>query len=101
MTSGGSTEMVRAENVHKSFGQLEVLKGIDLVVRQGEGCVGLGPSRSGKSTFLRCVNHLEKINAGKIYVAGDLIGDRQRGEKLHELGEREGAAHRRSIGMVF
>ena len=95
------TEMVRAENVHKSFGHLEVLKGIDMVVRQGEVCVVLGPSGSGKSTFLRCVNHLEKINAGKIYVDGDLIGYRQRGEKLHELREREVAAQRRSIGMVF
>ena len=96
-----SGEMVRAENVHKSFGHLEVLKGIDMVVRQGEVCVVLGPSGSGKSTFLRCVNHLEKINAGKIYVDGDLIGYRQRGEKLHELREREVAAQRRSIGMVF
>jgi polar amino acid transport system ATP-binding protein len=94
-------EMVRAENVHKSFGHLEVLKGIDLVVRQGEVCVVLGPSGSGKSTFLRCINHLEKINAGKIYVDGDLIGYRQRGELLHELREREVAAQRRSIGMVF
>jgi polar amino acid transport system ATP-binding protein len=99
--TGGTAEMVRAENVHKSFGHLEVLKGIDLVVRQGEVCVVLGPSGSGKSTFLRCVNHLEKINAGKIYVAGDLIGYRQRGEQLHELREREVAAQRRSIGMVF
>jgi polar amino acid transport system ATP-binding protein len=96
-----ATEMVRAQNVHKSFGHLEVLKGIDLVVRQGEVCVVLGPSGSGKSTFLRCVNHLEKINAGKIYVDGDLIGYRERGEKLHELREREVAAQRRSIGMVF
>jgi polar amino acid transport system ATP-binding protein len=96
-----TTEMVRAENVHKSFGHLEVLKGIDLVVGQGEVCVVLGPSGSGKSTFLRCVNHLEKINAGKIFVDGDLIGYRQRGEKLHELREREVAAQRRSIGMVF
>jgi polar amino acid transport system ATP-binding protein len=94
-------EMVRAENVHKSFGHLEVLKGIDMVVRQGEVCVVLGPSGSGKSTFLRCINHLEKINAGKIYVDGDLIGYHQRGDKLHELREREVAAQRRSIGMVF
>ena len=99
--TAGTNEMVRAENVHKSFGSLEVLKGIDLVVRQGEVCVVLGPSGSGKSTFLRCVNHLEKINAGKIYVAGELIGYRQRGDKLHELREREVATQRRSIGMVF
>ncbi|MGC1215171.1 MAG: ATP-binding cassette domain-containing protein, partial [Micromonospora sp.] len=76
--------MVRAEQVHKSFGSLEVLKGIDLEVRSGEVCCLLGPSGSGKSTFLRCINHLEKINAGRIWVDGDLIGYRERGGKLHE-----------------
>src|SRR5215468_9859577 len=96
-----STEMVRAEQVHKSFGRLEVLKGIDLVVRQGEVAVVIGPSGSGKSTFLRCINHLEKINAGRIWVDGDLIGYRERGGRLHEMREKEVAAQRRSIGMVF
>jgi len=93
--------MVRAENVHKSFGHLQVLKGIDLAVRPGEVSVVIGPSGSGKSTFLRCVNHLEKINAGRIWVDGELIGYRERGGKLHELREKEVAAQRRSIGMVF
>ena len=100
MTDPG-TEMVRADNVHKSFGFLEVLKGIDLVVKSGEVCCVLGPSGSGKSTFLRCVNHLEKINAGRIFVDGDLIGYRERGGKLHELKEKEVAEQRRAIGMVF
>src|SRR6266536_4668051 len=93
--------MVRAESVHKSFGHLQVLKGIDLAVRPGEVSVVIGPSGSGKSTFLRCVNHLEKINAGRIWVDGELIGYRERGGKLHELREKEVAAQRRSIGMVF
>jgi polar amino acid transport system ATP-binding protein len=93
--------MVRAENVHKSFGHLDVLKGIDLSVRPGEVAVVIGPSGSGKSTFLRCINHLEKVNAGRIWVDGELIGYRQRGDKLHELREKEVAAQRRSIGMVF
>ncbi|MFI7522152.1 amino acid ABC transporter ATP-binding protein [Micromonospora globbae] len=93
--------MVRAEQVHKSFGHIEVLKGIDLEVRSGEVCCLLGPSGSGKSTFLRCINHLEKINAGRIWVDGDLIGYRERGGKLHELREKEVAAQRRAIGMVF
>jgi polar amino acid transport system ATP-binding protein len=93
--------MVRAEDVHKSFGRLDVLKGIDLEVRQGEVCCVIGPSGSGKSTFLRCINHLEKINAGRIWVDGDLIGYRERGGKLHEMREKEVAAQRRSIGMVF
>jgi polar amino acid transport system ATP-binding protein len=93
--------MVRVENVHKSFGRLEVLNGIDVEVRPGEVCVVVGPSGSGKSTFLRCINHLEKIDAGRIWVDGDLIGYRQRGDKLHELRDKEVAAQRRAIGMVF
>ena len=93
--------MVRAENVHKSFGSLQVLKGVDLEVRTGEVCCVLGPSGSGKSTFLRCINHLEKIDAGRIWVDGQLIGYRERGGKIYELREKEVAAQRRSIGMVF
>ncbi|MBO4141995.1 amino acid ABC transporter ATP-binding protein [Micromonospora tulbaghiae] len=93
--------MVRAEQVHKSFGPLEVLKGIDLEVRSGEVCCLLGPSGSGKSTFLRCINHLEKIDAGRIRVDGDLIGYRERGGKLYEMRDRDVAAQRRAIGMVF
>nr|WP_055505469.1 amino acid ABC transporter ATP-binding protein [Nonomuraea pusilla] len=93
--------MVKAEQVWKSFGQLEVLKGIDLEVRNGEVVCVIGPSGSGKSTFLRCLNHLEKINAGRLWVNGQLMGYRQRGDKLHELREKEVAAQRRDIGMVF
>ncbi|MEH1099376.1 amino acid ABC transporter ATP-binding protein [Micromonospora sp. CPCC 205561] len=103
--AGGPAEeagpMVRAEQVHKSFGSIEVLRGIDLEVRSGEVCCLLGPSGSGKSTFLRCINHLEKINAGRIWVDGDLIGYRERGGKLHEMREKDVAAQRRTIGMVF
>ncbi|MDG4765466.1 amino acid ABC transporter ATP-binding protein [Solwaraspora sp. WMMD406] len=93
--------MVYAENVHKSFGSLDVLNGVDLAVRPGEVCCVIGPSGSGKSTFLRCVNHLEKIDGGRIWVDGSLVGYRQRGDKLHELPAREVAAQRQSIGMVF
>jgi polar amino acid transport system ATP-binding protein len=93
--------LVRAESVYKSFGHVEVLKGVELEVRFGEVAVVIGPSGSGKSTLLRCINHLEKINAGRIWVDGELIGYRERRGKLHELGEREVAAQRRSIGMVF
>ncbi|MGA5700981.1 amino acid ABC transporter ATP-binding protein [Peterkaempfera bronchialis] len=93
--------MVKAEGVHKSYGPVEVLKGIDLEVKRGEVFCLIGPSGSGKSTFLRCINHLEKINAGRLWVDGDLVGYRQKGEKLHELGEREVAFQRRDIGMVF
>jgi polar amino acid transport system ATP-binding protein len=93
--------MVKAEAVHKSFGRLEVLKGITLEVKPGEVMCMLGPSGSGKSTFLRCINHLEQINAGRLYVDGDLVGYRQKGDKLYELRESEVAAERAQIGMVF
>jgi polar amino acid transport system ATP-binding protein len=96
-----STAMVKAEGVCKSFGRLEVLKGIDLEVSRGEVMCILGPSGSGKSTFLRCINHLEKINAGLLFVDGQLVGYERRGDRLHELPDKEIAARRRDIGMVF
>ncbi len=96
-----STPMVLSEQVHKSFGRLEVLKGIDLQVERGQVCCLLGPSGSGKSTFLRCINHLEKVTAGRLSVDGDLVGYRERGDKLYELREKETAAKRAEIGMVF
>jgi polar amino acid transport system ATP-binding protein len=93
--------MVSAEAVHKRFGRLEVLKGINLEVKPGQVMCMLGPSGSGKSTFLRCINHLEKINAGRLYVDGELVGYRQSGDKLYELREDEVAKKRSEIGMVF
>jgi polar amino acid transport system ATP-binding protein len=103
MTSATTDDepMVRAEAVHKYFGHLHVLKGVDVVVQAGQVLCVVGPSGSGKSTFLRCINHLEKISAGRLWVNGTLVGYRQRGDKLHELREREIAAQRRDIGMVF
>ena len=77
--------MVVAEGVHKSFGRLEVLRGIDLEVAGQEVVCIIGPSGSGKSTLLRCVNHLEKINAGRLWVDGELVGYREYGGRLHEL----------------
>ncbi|MGY1822342.1 amino acid ABC transporter ATP-binding protein [Geodermatophilus sp. SYSU D00079] len=93
--------MVKAEGVRKSFGHVDVLKGIDLEVRSGEVVCVIGPSGSGKSTFLRCINHLEKIDSGRLWVDGSLVGYRERGGKLYELRDREVAAQRRDIGMVF
>ncbi len=101
MTTGTSEPMVKAEAVHKRFGRLEVLKGIDLEVQRGEVMCLLGPSGSGKSTFLRCINHLEKINSGRLSVDGELVGYREAGGKLHELHENEVARKRAEIGMVF
>ncbi|MBB4508493.1 amino acid ABC transporter ATP-binding protein (plasmid) [Rhizobium leguminosarum] len=93
--------LVRACNVHKSFDQLEVLKGIDLDVMPGEVVVVLGPSGSGKSTFLRCINHLEAINKGFIEVDGEQIGYRLRKDRLEKLSSNGIASQRRKIGMVF
>ncbi|MER5864090.1 amino acid ABC transporter ATP-binding protein [Kitasatospora sp. NPDC002040] len=93
--------MVKAEGVRKSYGQVEVLKGIDLEVKQGEVFCLIGPSGSGKSTFLRCINHLEKINGGFLSVDGELVGYRQKGDRLYELKDREVAVKRQDIGMVF
>ncbi len=93
--------MVLAEGVHKHFGKLEVLKGIDLVVQPREVCCLIGPSGSGKSTFLRCINHLEKLDGGRLSVDGELVGYRQKGDRLHELKESETASKRAEIGMVF
>ncbi|MFC1412098.1 amino acid ABC transporter ATP-binding protein [Streptacidiphilus sp. N1-12] len=93
--------MVRAEQVHKSYGAVEVLKGIDLEVKAGEVFCLVGPSGSGKSTFLRCINHLEKINAGRLSVDGDLVGYTEKNGRLYELRDREVALKRRDIGMVF
>ena len=93
--------MVSAVEVHKSFGRNEVLKGITMEVGTGEVACIIGPSGGGKSTFLRCINHLEKIDAGQLSVAGELIGYKRRGDKLHEMKDKEVAEQRRSIGMVF
>ena len=92
---------VRIESVHKRFGGSEVLRGISLHVHPGEVLCLLGPSGSGKSTLLRCINHLEKIDAGRLWVGGELAGYRQVGDVLHELPERDVARKRAQIGMVF
>jgi polar amino acid transport system ATP-binding protein len=93
--------MVRAEGVHKRYGRDEVLKGIDLDVAAGEVLCLIGPSGSGKSTLLRCINHLERIDAGRIEVDGELIGYREQGGRLHEMHERDVCRQRAAIGMVF
>jgi len=100
-TDPAAVPMVEARKVHKSYGRLEVLKGIDLTVHRGQVLCLIGPSGSGKSTFLRCINHLEKIDGGELSVDGDLVGYRQSGGRLYELKDREVCAKRAEIGMVF
>ncbi|MHA7291573.1 amino acid ABC transporter ATP-binding protein [Arthrobacter sp. MDT3-24] len=96
-----ATPMVTADRISKSFGSNNVLRSISLEVQAGEVLCIVGPSGSGKSTFLRCINHLEKIDAGRLFVEGQLVGYRQKGDKLHELKPKEAALQRRDIGMVF
>jgi polar amino acid transport system ATP-binding protein len=93
--------IVQADKVNKYFGSLHVLKDVCFQVRKNETVVVIGPSGSGKSTLLRCINHLEKINSGRIYVNGHLIGYLDRNGKLIEDNERNIARQRAEIGMVF
>ncbi|MCI6585292.1 MAG: amino acid ABC transporter ATP-binding protein [Mobiluncus sp.] len=114
--------MVALRGVHKYFGHLHVLKGIDLDIHKGEVCVLIGPSGSGKSTVLRCINQLEEISAGRIYLDGDLLGLSETpaptGGLLRKWYQRTGAltghdtvlrhlpdkavsSQRERIGMVF
>ncbi|MGK8524696.1 amino acid ABC transporter ATP-binding protein [Nocardia asteroides] len=93
--------MIVADRVCKNFGALQVLKGVSLEVGRGEVLCLIGPSGSGKSTFLRCINHLEQVNAGRLYVDGEIVGYREKNGKLHEMHPRDAAKQRREIGMVF
>ena len=88
-SSAPGDPLVRLDGIHKWFGSLHVLKGVTLDVGRGEVLCMVGPSGSGKSTFLRCINHLEQVNAGRLYVDGELIGYRERGGKLHEMAPRD------------
>ncbi len=93
--------MVEAREVRKSFGSVEVLRGITMTVQSGEVACLIGPSGSGKSTFLRCINHLESHDAGELLVDGEFVGYRRKGNTLYELNERDVSRRRSEIGMVF
>ena len=97
----GADEMVRGENIVKHFGSLMVLNDVDLSVRRGHVVVIIGPSGSGKTTLLRCINHLEKIDGGRIYVDGQLVGYREVNGRLVEDSEKAIAQMRSRIGFVF
>ncbi|MHB8511273.1 MAG: amino acid ABC transporter ATP-binding protein [Actinomycetota bacterium] len=96
-----SEVIVKAESVFKSFGRQQALRGVSMEVSAREVVVIIGPSGSGKSTFLRCINHLEKIDAGRLWVEGELVGYREKGNRLYELHDKSIARNRSKIGMVF
>lgn len=93
--------VIRAENLEKWYGDLHVLKGINLQVSEGEVLCIIGPSGSGKSTFLRCINQLEEYQSGSLYVGDELIGFREESGKRIPLREYEKTRQRRRLGMVF
>ena len=93
--------LVRAVDVRKRFGDFNALQGITLDIAPGEVLCVIGPSGSGKSTFLRCINQLETVTDGALWVAGELVGFRRVGDKLHALSETEIARQRLKTGMVF
>ncbi|HEY0756327.1 MAG TPA: amino acid ABC transporter ATP-binding protein [Ktedonobacteraceae bacterium] len=100
-TNSEGQEMVRGEQIVKSFGTLTVLNGVDLSVQRGQVVVIIGPSGSGKTTLLRCLNHLEKIDGGRIYIDGQLLGYREQEGRMYEDREASIARLRSQIGFVF
>ncbi len=101
LSTHNGVPMVQAEEVHKRFGTNEILRGVSMTVQRNEKVVIIGPSGSGKTTFLRCINHLEKIQGGKIYVDGQLVGYQEIKGAIREDTERNIARMRAQIGMVF
>ncbi len=97
----GPQPMVRIRGLRKRFGHRDILRGIDLDVASGSVMCIIGPSGSGKSTLLSCINHLERIDGGRVWVGGELVGYRERNGKLYELPERHIARMRQRVGMVF
>jgi len=100
-TSGERGPMVSMQNVHKRFGKLDVLRGVTFDVARGEVVVILGPSGSGKSTLLRLIAHLDRLDAGRIFVDGRLVGYEERAGKLRELSDAQASRARADVGMVF
>ena len=101
MSDENPKPLVSAVDVHKRFGDMPVLRGVNLQVQAGEILCIIGPSGSGKSTFLRCINQLETYQSGRIYVGGELIGYKEAGGRLQAISNRQVVLQRRRIGMVF
>ncbi len=101
MNNGSTAALLRVDDLHKSFGANEVLRGVDLEVRSGETITIIGPSGSGKTTLLRCINYLERPTSGHVYIEDRLIGEHWNGKTFQHVGDRELARERTEMGMVF
>jgi polar amino acid transport system ATP-binding protein len=101
MTGVQTIPAVDLQEIHKFYNEFHALRGVNLRIEKGEVCVAIGPSGSGKSTLLRCINQLEIISAGRVFLNGELQGYRERDGRLHQLPERQIDAQRRRTGMVF
>jgi len=101
LTAKDAATKLVAQDIHKRYGDNEVLKGVSLSARAGDVISIIGASGSGKSTFLRCINQLEEINDGALWVNGERVGYRRVGNKLHALSEKQVARQRLATGMVF
>jgi polar amino acid transport system ATP-binding protein len=96
-----STPILEVTGARKRFGHVEVLRGVDLQVKRGDVVCIMGPSGSGKTTLLRCMNNLEQLDDGAVWLDGEPVGYRIERGRLHELSHRAAAAQRKRIGMVF
>ncbi|QYK41981.1 MAG: amino acid ABC transporter ATP-binding protein [Paracoccaceae bacterium] len=92
---------VELRGIHKLYGTVHALRGVSVTIPRGGVLVAIGPSGSGKTTLLRCINQLETISAGRVFINGELQGYREKNGAFHELHPREIAAQRRRTGMVF
>jgi len=101
MSKSAKKEMIKVVNVHKYFGELEVLKGIDFSVEENEVVCVLGASGSGKSTLLRCLNHLERITSGEVYIDGEIADKRKDNQDLIHIKQEHAQELCMELGMVF
>jgi polar amino acid transport system ATP-binding protein len=96
-----SMSMIRVEHLAKSFGDLKVLEDVNLTIEPGEVVVIIGPSGAGKSTFLRSLNHLEKMTSGKIYIEDELFYHREYDKTVSKMEAKKHKALLLEMGMVF